>query len=121
MTKAEEVQQKVNALVESGVSKADAFRQLSEHYGQPVSSIRGAFYAASRGEGGRTRTRRRQTTPEDALADARAALERAIEAIDREVEAAAERAKEARAEHEALKASAAERKQAIAARMEALD
>ena len=40
------------------------------------------------------RPRRRETTPDDALADARAALERAIASIDREVVVAEERAAE---------------------------
>jgi hypothetical protein len=66
------------------------------------------------------RTRRRETTPDDALADARAALERAIESIDREVEVAKTRAEEAQAEYDALKGSAAKRKKTITERLEAL-
>jgi predicted nucleic acid-binding Zn-ribbon protein len=123
VTKAEEVFTKVEAMVASGTEKRDAFKQLAAEYGQPVDSIRGAYYGHKRkAEGGESkpRTRRRETTPEDALADARASLERSIAAIDREVEAAEERAKEAKAEHEALKASATERKQAITERLEAL-
>jgi hypothetical protein len=122
-TKAEEIWDEVNALVAAGTKKADAFKQLAEKYGQPVDSMRGAYYGHKRkAEGGesRPRTRRRETTPEDALADARAALERSIAAIDREIEAAEERASEATAEAEALKASAAERKKAITQRLEAL-
>jgi hypothetical protein len=121
MTKAQEVYEKVETLVGQGIPKADAFKSLAAEYGQPVNSIRGSYYQHSRGSsGGRGRPRRRETTPEDALADAKAALERAIQAIDREVETAGERAKEARAEHDALKASAAERKAAITKRLEAL-
>jgi hypothetical protein len=122
MTKAEEVFQKVEALVAAGKSKAEAFKELAAEYGQPVDSLRGAYYThtrATRG-GGSSRPRRRETTPDDAVADARAAMERAIANIDREVETAKERADEAKAEYEALKASAAERKQAISERMEAL-
>jgi hypothetical protein len=125
-TKAEQIWDEINALVESGTAKADAFKQLAEEYGQPVDSIRGSYYSHKKKiEGGEpnarpSRTRRRETTPDDALADARAALERAIASIDREVEAAKTRADEAKAEHEALKASAAERKQAITERLEAL-
>jgi hypothetical protein len=125
-TKAEQIWDEINALVESGTAKADAFKQLAEEYGQPVDSIRGSYYAHKKKlEGGEpntrpSRTRRRETTPDDALADARAALERAIASIDREVEVAGTRAEEAKAEHEALKASAAERKKAISERLEAL-
>jgi hypothetical protein len=125
-TKAQQIWDEINALVEAGTTKADAFKALAESYGQPVDSIRGSYYTHKRKlEGGEpnakpARTRRRETTPDDALADARAALERAIDSIDREVEIAKTRADEAKAEHEALKGSAAERKKAIAARLEAL-
>jgi hypothetical protein len=122
MTKAQEVFEKVNTLIEGGADRPDAFKQVAAEYGQPVNSIRGSYYSYSRGAtgNGKGRPRRRETTPEDALADARAALERSIDAIDREVEVAGERAEEAKAEHEALEASAAERKASIAERLEGL-
>lgn len=121
-TKAAEIYDKVEAMVAAGTQKAEAFKQLAKEYGQPVDSMRGAFYGEKRKrEGGKpSRTRRRETTPEDAVADARASLERSIEAIDREVETAEERASEAAAEAKALKASAADRKKAISERLEAL-
>lgn len=122
MTKAEEVHQRVDALVAQGVSKADAFRQLAEEYGQPVKSLQGAYYQhARKGNGGKGRSRRRETTPADALEDAKAVLVRAVEAIDDEVVVAKERIDEAKAEHEALKASASERKQAIQAKLDTLE
>ncbi|UUY01812.1 hypothetical protein LRS13_13870 [Svornostia abyssi] len=125
MTKAQEVFEKVEALIASGSSKADAFKKLAEEYGQPVNSIRGAYYTHSRqgDEPGSTkprRTRRRETTAEDALNDAREALDRAMESIDREVEAARLRAEEAQAEYEALRDSAEAKKEAIAAKRDAL-
>ncbi len=123
VTKAQEIYDKVNELVTSGTEKSDAFRQLAEEASRPYDSIRGSYYSHKKKiEGGESkpRTRRRETTPDDALADARAALERAIQAIDREVEAAEERSSEAAAEAKALKASAAERKKAITERLEAL-
>ena len=123
MTKAQEVYAKVEALIASGAKKADAFKQLAEEYGQPVNSIRGSYYQHTRGEGngeGRSRPRRRETTVDDAMADARRALQRAIENVDREVEEAKRRADEAKGEYEALKASAAERKQGIQQRLDAL-
>ena len=124
MTKAQEVYEKVEALVAAGTSKAEAFKQLAEneYNGQPVNSLRGAYYQhtkAMHGESG-AQPRRRETTPEDALADARKSLERAIENIDREVEAAKVRAEEAKAEYDSLRASAAERKKTIQAHLEAL-
>ena len=122
MTKAEEVFMRVEQLVASGTPKAEAFKNLAAEYGQPVNSIRGAYYQNTRPKSGESgsRPRRRETTPDDAVADARAALERAIGAIDREIEAAKTRADEAKAEYEALKASATSRKEAIAERLEAL-
>lgn len=124
VTKAEEVYTRVNEMVAGGSTKADAFKQLAAEYDQPVNSVRGAYYQHSRKAEGETgqapRTRRRETTPEDAIGDARAALERAIEAIDREVETAKARATEAKAEYESLNASAKARKDAIAAKLEAL-
>ena len=122
-TKAQEIYEKVNELVDTGVEKAEAFKQLSATLGRPYDSVRGSYYShKTKIEGGKTnsRPRRRETTPEDALADARATLERSITNIDKEVEVAKSRADEAKAEYEALKASAASRKQAITERMEAL-
>jgi hypothetical protein len=124
MTKAQEIYDKVNELVASGIEKSAAFRQLAEAADRPYDSIRGSYYSHKKkvegGESRPSRTRRRETTPEDALADARASLERSITAIDKEAEVAEERAIEATAEAKALKASAAERKKAIAERLEAL-
>ena len=121
MTKAQEIYERIDALVASGVKKADAFRQLSDETGQPVKSLQGAYYQHSRkANGGSTRARKRETTAADAVAQAAAMLEKAIADIDREIEAAQERADEAKAEYDALKKSAAERKQAIQAKIDAL-
>ncbi len=125
-TKAQEIYEEIERRIAAGTDKADAFKALAEETGRPFDSLRGAYYSHKRKlEGGGSagkpaRTRRRETTPDDALADARAALERAIDSIDREVEAAEERATEAAAEAKALKESAAERKKAITERLEAL-
>jgi hypothetical protein len=123
MTKAQEIYDRVNELVASGVEKSVAFRRISDETSRPYDSIRGSYYSHKKkvesGES-RPRTRRRETTPEDALADARASLERSIASIDREVEVAEERAAESAAEAKALKASAAERKKAITEKLEAL-
>ncbi len=124
-TKAQEIYEEIERRIAAGTDKADAFKQLAEETGRPYDSLRGSYYTHKRklesGEGVKpSRTRRRETTPDDALADARAALERAVASIDREVEAAEERATESAAEAKALKASAAERKQAITERLEAL-
>lgn len=123
VTKAQEVYDRVEAMVASGTEKADAFKQLAEEASRPYDSVRGSYYShKTKIEGGGTnsRPRRRETTPEDALADARASLERSITNIDKEVEVAKSRAEEAKAEYEALGASAADRKKAITERLEAL-
>jgi predicted nucleic acid-binding Zn-ribbon protein len=122
-TKAEQIYDRVNSMIEAGTERAEAFKQIAEAESRPIDSIRGSYYGHKRKlEGGAapSRTRRRETTPEDALADARATLERSINAIDREVETAEARASEATEEAKALKASAKERKQAISERLEAL-
>lgn len=122
-TKAEQIFTRVHELMDQGMSRADAFNKIAEEEGRPKDSIRGAYYGHKKkleGGEGKPRTRRRETTPEDALADARASLERSLAAIDRECEAADERAAEAAAEAKALKASAADRKKAITERLEAL-
>lgn len=122
-TKGQEIYDRVQEMIAAGTDKSDAFRQLAEETDRPYDSIRGSFYSHKKKlEGGETRprTRRRETTPEDALADARSALERGIAAIGKEIEAAEERASEATAEAEALKGSADTRRKAITERLEAL-
>jgi hypothetical protein len=121
MTKGQELYERVEALIASGVDKSDAFRQAASEAGRPYNSVRGTYYAYKRKiEGGATRPRRRETTPSHAIADARAALERSIAAIDREVEVAQERAAVAAAEYEDIRGSADQRKAEISERMEAL-
>ena len=121
MTRAQQVYERVDALVADGATKAAAYEQVASEFGLKVNSVRGAYYQHSRkANGGTSRTRTRETTTADAVASATAVLETALATIDEEIVIAKERADEARAEHEALKASAAERKQAIKAKIEAL-
>lgn len=125
MTKAQEVYERVEALVASGARKADAFRQVAEEYGQPFNSMRGAYYAHVRASGeaaptGSRRPRKRETTSEDAIEQATLVLNRAIDAIDAEIEAAKTRVEEARAEYEHLRETAQERKAGIKAKIDAL-
>jgi hypothetical protein len=122
-TKAQVVYDTVEELIASGVEKTAAFKQLAAASGRPYDSVRGSYYSHKKKiEGGETRprTKRRRTTPDDALADARASLERSIAAIDREVEAAKESAQAVTAEYEEIRGSAEERKKAITERLEAL-
>ena len=123
MTKAQEVWERVEAVVASGVRKADAFRQVAEEYGQPFNSIRGAYYAHARPEGpSQPRSRKRKTTTtEDAIESAVITLNRAIAAIDAEIVAAKTAAEEAKAEYEQLRETAAERKRSIQVKIDALN
>ena len=102
MTKAQQTYERVNALVDGGMQKAAAFKQLAEEYGQPVDSVRGAYYGHKRvvetggqpgtGRSGVRRSRKRETTTQDAIASAVATLRSAIDSIEIELEAARERA-----------------------------
>ncbi|MHB8060989.1 MAG: hypothetical protein ACYDHO_09195 [Gaiellaceae bacterium] len=121
MTKAQEVYERVEALVASGVKKADAFRQVAEEYGQPFNSMRGAYYAHTRSSGqSAPRPRKRQTTTENAIESAVIVLNRAIASIDGEIEVAKTRVEEAKAEYEHLRDTAEDRKAAIQAKIDAL-
>lgn len=122
-TKAQEIYEQVHTLMEQGMSRSEAFDKIASDEGRPKDSIRGSYYGHKKKlEGGeaKPRTKRRETTAADALADARAALERSIASIDREVEVAEERAREYAAEAKDLKESAAARKKAISERLETL-
>ncbi len=126
MTKAQQIYERIEALVAAGSTKPDAFRQLAEELGQKFDSVRGAYYTGrlqATGESGTPRSRRprkRETTEADAVAAAVATLEQAIASIEREVTAAEERAKEAQAEHEALAATSGPRIEAIRAKIAVL-
>ena len=122
MTKSQQLYERVEALVEQGSTKADAYKAVAEEFGLKVNSVRGAYYQYSRKANGASspRARVRETTTADALASATAVLHKALLAIDEEVEAAKQRAEEAKREHDSLKASATERKQAIQAKIDTL-
>jgi hypothetical protein len=133
-TKAQQTYERVNALVDGGTTKAEAFKQLAAEYEQPVDSVRGAYYGHKRtlergnepgtGERGRTtarRSRKRETTIEDVVASAVAMLHGAIDSIELELETARERAEEATAEYEAMKASSGGRIAEIRAKIAVLD
>ncbi len=122
-TKAQEIYERVRQMEAEGTGKTDAFKKLATEMKLKYDSVRGAFYSHKlKAEGGSrtSRTKRRQTLLTDALADARATLERSLQAIDLEVEAARERAEESKAEYEAILGSADERKAAITERLESL-
>jgi septal ring factor EnvC (AmiA/AmiB activator) len=120
MTKAQEVYERVEALVASGAKKADAFRQLAGEYGSEFNSIRGAYYAHTRSLGGSPRTSRSRKAEVDPVESAVVVLEKAITDIDAQIAAAKQRMETAKAEYEHLRETAGERKAAIAAKIDAL-
>jgi hypothetical protein len=121
MTKAQEVYERVEALVGSGVRKADAFRQVAEEFGQPFDSMRGAYYTHSRSLGQTApRSRKRETTASDPIEQATSVLTRALDSIENEVAAAKTRIDEAKADYEQLRDTAQERKAVIQAKIDVL-
>ncbi len=123
MTKAQEVYERVEALVASGVRKADAFRQVADEFGQPFNSMRGAYYAHTRSlepTAPRRSRSKRETSTGDAIEQATSVLNRALESIEAEIDAAKARIDEAKAEYEHLRGTAEERKATIKAKIEAL-
>lgn len=122
MTKAQEVYEKVEALVASGTKKAEAFRQVADELGQPFNSLRGAYYAHTRSLGGTpSASSRRQTKiHSDPIEAATELLTWGLAAIDEAVEEAKERADQTAAEYKELRESAAPRKATIKAKIDAL-
>lgn len=121
MTKAQEVYERVEALVASGARKADAFRQVADELGQPFNSMRGAYYAHTRTLGGTPgASRKHAPAVTDPIEQATNVLNTALEAIDDEVEAAKTRAEEAAAEYKELRDGTATRKATIKAKIDAL-
>jgi hypothetical protein len=121
MTKAQEVYDRVEALVASGVRKADAFRQVADEFEQPFNSMRGAYYAHTRTLGGApSRPRKQAATNGDPIEQATSVLTRAVESIDAEVADAKTRVDEAKTEYEHLRDTVAERKAAIQAKIDVL-
>ncbi|MGN6588368.1 MAG: hypothetical protein ACTHKT_13020 [Solirubrobacterales bacterium] len=119
-SKAQEIYERIEEVVkEQGVTKKDAQVIVGKEFGMKPSSCRGAEYQA-RKELGLTRTRVQETTPDGAVDQAIATLEKALSAIDDEIEAARERADEAGAEYEALKDRAKDRKAEIESKIKAL-
>jgi hypothetical protein len=119
MTKAQAVFERVEALVASGVRKADAFQQVADELGQPLRSTRSAYYTHTRTIGGTPGAKHKQA-PADPIEQAVSVLNRALEVIDEQVAAAKQRAEDAAAEHKQLRDSAAERKATIQAKIDAL-
>jgi hypothetical protein len=77
VSRAQDIRERIDAMVEAGTERPEAFRQLAAELNLKFESVRGAYYSAAQSRGGErtSKPRRCETTPEDAIADARAALE----------------------------------------------
>ena len=121
MTKAQEVYDRVEALVATGLRKADAFKQVAEEYDAPFNSMRGAYYSHTATLGGTPARTRKTAQAVDPIEQATSVLTTALEAIDEQVEAAKTRAEEATGLYKELRDSASERKATIKTKIEALN
>jgi len=119
-SKAQQVFERVEALIASGMKKADAFRQLSEELGQPFNSIRGAYYTHTRTMGGTPGATPRRRAPVDPVEQAAAVLRQALDVIGVEIAQAKERAEVAMTHYKELRDSAATRKAQIEAKIDVL-
>lgn len=117
--------EEVEALKASGVSNADAIRQVAEKHGKKENAVRGGIhqYKSRHLDGnGSSPTRRRRATAsvEDHLAQARQSLEQALALIDREVDDAKAALDAAQQRYDAAVASVKDRKADIEKKLKAL-
>jgi hypothetical protein len=121
--------EEVEALKVSGVTNAEAVRQVAETHGKPVGSIRGGIHqykarwiaggTAPTGNGNNSR-RRQAVSVDDLVGQARGAVESALLMIDREVEEARVQQEAAKQHYEQIQASVAERKADLEKKLKAL-
>jgi hypothetical protein len=117
----------VEALKAGGMSNADAIRATAAKHGKTENAVRGGIHqyksrhggssSAASGRGGR---RTRTVSVDSAVAQARKALEQALELIDREVDRAARELKAAQDRFESATTSVRERKTEIERKLKAL-
>lgn len=119
----------VEALKATGVTNANAIRQVAERYGKNANAVRGGIhqYKTNHLNGGAATTapRRRSSrqsvrTVEDYLANARTALESARDLIDQEVNEAKAALDAAQARYDEVVASVKDRKADVEKRLKAL-
>lgn len=117
--------EEVEALKASGVSNAEAIRQVAEKHGKKENAVRGGIhqYKSRHLDGnGTSPTRRRRATAsvEDHLAQARQSLEQALALIDKEVDDAKAALDAAQERYDAAVASVKDRKADIEKKLKAL-
>lgn len=117
--------EEVEALKASGVSNAEAIRQVAEKHGKKENAVRGGIhqYKSRHLDGnGTSSTRRRRATAsvEDHLAQARQSLEQALALIDNEVDDAKAALDAAQERYDAAVASVKDKKADIEKKLKAL-
>lgn len=117
--------EEVEALKSSGVTNAEAIRQVAEKYGKKENAVRGGIHQyKSRhvdGNGSAPGRRRRPTVSvEDHLASARQSLEQALALIDKEVDDAKAALDAAQARYDEAVASVKDKKSDIEKKLKAL-
>jgi hypothetical protein len=121
-TKAAETHAALSQLMEGGMRLSDAVRAYADDTGRSEAAVRASYYQqrAKLGDNATSSRRHRAVSVEDAIDEARALLQRAIDQIDAEVEAAKADAVAARQRYEVLKADAARRKAELERKIAAL-
>jgi uncharacterized protein YoaH (UPF0181 family) len=123
-TKGQTYYEEVEELKASGMSNADAIRQVAKKHGANENAVRGGIhqYRSRHADGSSPRRGRRSsaTTVEDYVANARKALEAARDLIDREVEQAKSELATAQKRYDDVVASVSDRKADIENKLKAL-
>jgi hypothetical protein len=111
----------VKALVDGGMSQADAVKKVAEDHGCAVNTVRGAMYRAANPSGSTSKNSpRKPKTPADPVAAARAIFEEALANVDKEIEELKVAADAAVAAHKAAKANAADKRAELKKRIASL-
>jgi hypothetical protein len=117
----------VEALKAKGTTNAEAIRQVAQKYGKNENAVRGGIhqYKSRHVEGGTPATARRtrrstSVSVDDYVADARKALEAALDLIDQEVKEAKAALDSAQARHDEIVASVKQRKADLQKKLAAL-
>src|SRR5580765_7590019 len=115
--------EEVEALKATGVSNADAMREVAKKHNKTENAVRGAIYQYRNRQGGTgapRRGRKSGQTVEDLVAGARQALEQALALVDREVDEAKAALDAAQARYDEAMAGVKDKKAEIQKKLKAL-
>lgn len=115
----------VEALKASGVSNADAVREVAKKYGKNENAVRGGIHQYKTRAGGGSAAPRRgraraASSIDDLIGQAKRSLEEALGLVDREVDQAKAALDAAQAHYESIVAGVADRKADIEKKLKAL-